>query len=204
CLDLMAQIEKVGIFRVEELDSTISTINRTLKMAEKTVEIATQSKTTPNFATRLCVQKAVIAMSPQVHAEYKQMKKHVINEEIPVVKLSFSHVVLNHIANIGKGIMTNLIDGGCQQVATVPTPLVSNTLLMELSNVKYFDKFHKALIRSMGNPLPEYGFHSVGVLAAHIVETPSPPESFGVIETKSADLSDNSPRYQLTCSKRRR
>ncbi|GMT30712.1 hypothetical protein PFISCL1PPCAC_22009, partial [Pristionchus fissidentatus] len=107
CLDLMAQTEKVGNIRIHELNSKVLAINRTLKMAEKMNEIARQSTAAYNLSVRMNVQKAVVAMAPRVHAQYKKLQNHVINDEAPVLKLSFSQVVLNHIANLGKGIMTN-------------------------------------------------------------------------------------------------
>ncbi|GMT30718.1 hypothetical protein PFISCL1PPCAC_22015, partial [Pristionchus fissidentatus] len=212
CLDLMAQTEKVGRIRIEALDGRIAAINQSLKNTNKTMAIAAQSGTVLHLPTRLCVQKAVIAMSPPVFVEYEHLRNNSMSDAYPLLKLSFSHVVLNHIANLGKGIMTNLIAQSDEQfeVATLPTPTVAATRLMEFSNVTHFTQFHKALIcmdsnRSIGNySMPEPGLNAIGLIAAHIIEMPSRPEYFGVIETKSTDPSDRSPRFKLTCSKRRR
>ncbi|GMT30711.1 hypothetical protein PFISCL1PPCAC_22008, partial [Pristionchus fissidentatus] len=180
CLDVMAQTEKIGITHIENLDSRIARINRTIKMAENKKEIAARSTTAPNFATRLCVQKAVIAMIPQVYAEYEQLQNRTLSADIPVLKLSFSHVVLNHIANLGKGIMTNLIDGSCQQVqvATLTISIVKPMRLSKLLNAKHFTKFHEVRIQKKtesfeGNRMhSDPGFNYIGIVAATLVVPP--------------------------------
>ncbi|GMT30716.1 hypothetical protein PFISCL1PPCAC_22013, partial [Pristionchus fissidentatus] len=77
-------------------------------------------------------------------------------------------------------------------------PMVGENRLINLSNVKHFTTFHKALIcmdrnRAVGNSFPETGLNSIGLIAAHIIEMPPPPEYFDVIKTK-IDKSDSTPR----------
>ncbi|GMT30182.1 hypothetical protein PFISCL1PPCAC_21479, partial [Pristionchus fissidentatus] len=99
----------------------------------------------------------------------------------PVLKLSFSQNVIEHIANLGKVIMTNLIDGNSRQVTTQPTPNVSSkNKTQHRADLTHFQEFHE-MLRSFtrkSGPIPIRSGHaalnSIGIVTAPMVITPPP------------------------------
>ncbi|GMT30248.1 hypothetical protein PFISCL1PPCAC_21545, partial [Pristionchus fissidentatus] len=99
------------------------------------------------FNRSLDTRQALMAINRKLLSTYGDVKMKNDLELAPVLKLSFSHVVLGHIANLGKLIMSNLIDhnGSMQQV---------------LTHLKE------------GKLVPNLAYSSIGIIAAPMVVLP--------------------------------
>ncbi|GMT30709.1 hypothetical protein PFISCL1PPCAC_22006, partial [Pristionchus fissidentatus] len=121
----------------------------------------------------------------------------------PLLKLSFSHVVLNNIANVGKFFMTNLIDGqgSTHQVETLPTPLVASYTKMDRVDYysAHFDRFRKTLLKTK-HIEPDDSYSSIGLLVARLVVTS--PLKLALNTAELSNVDGNATRYRLTSSQR--
>ncbi|GMT30252.1 hypothetical protein PFISCL1PPCAC_21549, partial [Pristionchus fissidentatus] len=174
------------------IDRKIVKINEAIFMAEYSKGIA-------NLSTSWSVVKSTIAMSRRLSAldDVKLMGK--MNEE-PVLKLSYSGSVINHIANFGNSIVTNLIDkdGIIKEVKTQATPIVASKKSTQNSSDKHqFDRFHTMLLSHNRKIIPtnDPSMSSIGLMTAPMVITPS--DSLRMVEVDSGDPSDPAPRYLM-------
>ncbi|GMT30186.1 hypothetical protein PFISCL1PPCAC_21483 [Pristionchus fissidentatus] len=86
------------------------------------------------------------ATSRQLQAVYDNVKENNSVDMAPVLKLSFTHAAINHIASLGKQIMTNLVanDDSMQQVYTFPTPIVPDRRVLDRNlHLQYFNRFQE-------------------------------------------------------------
>ncbi|GMT30246.1 hypothetical protein PFISCL1PPCAC_21543, partial [Pristionchus fissidentatus] len=109
-----------------------------------------------------------------------------------MLKCSFSHVVLKHIAGLGKFVLTNLVDkqGSVQQVATLPTRLVSKKNTGNCTNLQYFDRFRQVLefARTKNRSATDLSYSPIGIVVAPMVELP--PQNASAFAISLIDCSD--------------
>ncbi|GMT30258.1 hypothetical protein PFISCL1PPCAC_21555, partial [Pristionchus fissidentatus] len=210
CLDLAAQIEKVGKTRHRELDVQMECIDAKLSDLNKAVSMGNLSKQVTNLCTSLCVKRAAIAMSKPLRSSSEQSKASTA-EVAPVLKLSFSQNVLEHIASIGRLILTNLVDQEktMQEVATLPTPVVTHKqITTKSSDLQSFIQYHKMLLcckwmpaRGLLIPTNDPALQSIGLAAAFMVVAPPPPHLIQLeaasTTNQSNGTSNRTPRYRF-------
>ncbi|GMT30250.1 hypothetical protein PFISCL1PPCAC_21547, partial [Pristionchus fissidentatus] len=203
CLDLIAQVDKVGKSRHQELDDRVALIDHKLGQLYKAKSMAHRSKGTTNLATSLCVMKAAIGMSQSVLPKDDKFKPLGTREQEPLLKFSFSDSVIDHIASLGKVIITNFIDkqGRTLQVETHPTPLIPpRNSTMNRYVMHQFYRYHQALLsRCNKSAMNSKDLSSIGAVSAPLVIMPPSLDHIHMVEVVSSDTADPAPRYKLIC-----
>ncbi|GMT30247.1 hypothetical protein PFISCL1PPCAC_21544, partial [Pristionchus fissidentatus] len=179
-LDLMGQVKKVGKIRSEEIQHRITAIDIALN---ETTSTAVRAK----MVNDPCLNKyqAELAISNRVRGVHEHAKEKNRLDLAPVLNLSFSNVVLGHIASLGKLIITNLVDdnGSVQQVATFPTSIVVDMQLRRHLNVHFLDKFHEALLLSKQRRtnLDDRSYSQIGRMVAPMIVIPPRTNSVQIV-----------------------
>ncbi|GMT30257.1 hypothetical protein PFISCL1PPCAC_21554, partial [Pristionchus fissidentatus] len=150
CWDLMEQTKKMASSRYEKLDQRVAEIDRLVENISIGAELSYRCERIHPITMRRLVQlsaTAIVDRASQLHKKFKFDDSSAI-EYRPMLQVSSNSNVLNHIANFGKVILTNLTNdlGEKFQFRTIPTPLVSHAECRKLEELVAFTRFYEKAV----------------------------------------------------------
>ncbi|GMT30262.1 hypothetical protein PFISCL1PPCAC_21559, partial [Pristionchus fissidentatus] len=206
CLDLLEQSKQLSKDSFQKIDKRIGDINlvikklQTVHTAQQTLVMGSHGRgASANFSIRMCEKNAALAICEPVRGDSQLLLARPLAVTTnPVLKISFAANILNLIANVGKGFMTNLGDEGSKvrQIQTVATEIVSAPVQKrhkgndEFCDLALFSRFHKAVTRhgrymqlawnAVNRLNLATDFASIGQLVAPLIILPNPVRSIAL------------------------